>query len=89
MLVAECQVESTQAATVNKEDVFHIFLDLTTLGFMMLSNYLSLNRGMVLADQVECGVMCLFIIYQCYPELLVFSPLHLYRRHVARCLFWA
>ncbi|KAK8833569.1 hypothetical protein WA577_001503, partial [Blastocystis sp. JDR] len=64
------QVKSTQVATINKEDVFHIFLDLITLGFMMLSNYLSLNRGMVLADHIECGVMCLFIIYQCYPELL-------------------
>ena len=75
--------------TVNKEDVFHIFLDLTTLSFMMLSNYLSLNRGMVLADHIECGVMCLFIIYQCYPELLVSSPPSVYRRRAARCLFWA
>lgn len=56
---------------------------------MMLSNYLSLNRGMVLADQIECGVMCLFIIYQCYPELLV-SLLHYVNcRRAARCLFWA
>ena len=81
----KCHVESTQIATINKDDVFHIFMDLSTLGFMMLSNYLSLNRGMVLADRIECGVMCVFIIYQCYPQLLVFLLHNVYHRHAAKC----
>lgn len=64
-------VESIQSSSITGHDVFHIFIDLSTLGFMVFANYLSLNRGMVIADRVECSVMCVFILHQCYPELMV------------------
>lgn len=66
-------LESKAHAHISKSDIIHIVIDLSTIGFMIVSNYLSMKKGLVIADVIECCVMCIFMICTSWSDLAVAS----------------
>lgn len=54
---------------ITGSDIVHIFIDLSTIAFTVISNYLSMKKGVILADLIECCVMCIFMIYTSWSDL--------------------
>ena len=56
-------------------DIVHILIDFSVILFTIISNYLSLKKGMIWADLIECCVLSVFMIFTSLEDLKVSSSI--------------